>query len=65
MKRQLLLACGLCAVLAPGAMGDPGIGDKAPKVSAGSWWNLPEGLKSAGTETFQGQVVLVEFWTTW
>jgi len=41
------------------------VGDKAPKIAAGGWLNLPEGLKTLALDDLKGRVVMVEFWATW
>ncbi len=65
MKRALFLSPGLCLLLAFGAMGDVGVGDKAPKLTAGSWFNLPQGMSRISSKDLAGQVILLDFWATW
>jgi hypothetical protein len=40
-------------------------GDKAPPLNAGSWLNLPEGMKTLKAKDLTGQILFVEFWATW
>lgn len=47
------------------AQAAPDVGDKAPAISAPSWFNLPEGVKAIRLADLKGQVVIVEFWATW
>jgi len=49
------------------AWAEPGAqtGDKAPPLSAGSWLNLPEGMKTLKAKDLTGQILFVEFWATW
>jgi hypothetical protein len=46
-------------------MGDVGVGDKAPKLTAGSWFNLPQGMSRIRSKDLEGQVILLDFWATW
>jgi hypothetical protein len=41
------------------------VGDRAPLIEAGVWYNLPKGLKHLAMSDLKGQIVLVEFWATW
>ncbi len=65
MRRALVLGSSLCLLLSTGALADVGVGDKAPKLSAGSWFNLPQGMSRISMKDLKGQVVLLDFWATW
>ncbi|OWY70883.1 hypothetical protein B7486_14890 [cyanobacterium TDX16] len=65
MRRHLLLTSILAAGLASPATAGVKIGDEAPAISAGSWFNLPKGIESLTPAHLKGQIVMVEFWATW
>lgn len=79
MRRVGVLALGVLAACTTPAAGEPKIGDRAPKIGdrmpkigerapqidAATWFNLPKGLKHLGMSDLRGQIILVEFWTTW
>jgi len=65
MRGRLLIASSLCVALTSAAMADVGVGDKAPNISAGAWWNLPKGVSRISLKDLRGQVVLLDFWATW
>ena len=50
------------AVAAPAGVS---VGDEAPKITAGAWYNLPGGMKKLTNDHLKGQIVMVEFWATW
>lgn len=59
-------ALTVLALAASSALGGPPEeGDRAPNVTATTWWNLPKGVKRVTLNDLKGQVVLVEFWATW
>ncbi len=64
MRRTALIATMAALTVVP-AMANVNIGDPAPSISAGSWFNLPEGLSSLTSKHLKGRIVMVEFWATW
>jgi thiol-disulfide isomerase/thioredoxin len=40
-------------------------GDKAPKLEAEAWFNLPKGMKTLNPSDLKGQIIIAEFWATW
>lgn len=52
------------ATAAPSAAGVK-LGDKAPPVNAGVWYNLPAGVDALAASHLAGRIVMVEFWATW
>lgn len=65
MTRSGMIASALVLALAAPGLAGVRVGDKAPSVSAGSWYNLPKGIKSLTPAHLKGQIVMVEFWATW
>jgi len=65
MRTRMWGLVGMLAIAASPALAAPGVGDKTPKIGAGGWLNLPEGLKSLTMDELKGRVVMVEFWATW
>jgi hypothetical protein len=65
MRRHLVIFSILAAGLASPVLAGAQIGDKSPAISAGSWFNLPKGIKSLTPAHLKGQIVMVEFWATW
>jgi len=65
MTRQMMLLSGVVALIVTPALGAPNVGDKAPKISADEWYNLPRGVKSIKQSHLDGQIVMLEFWATW
>ncbi|MCG8409604.1 MAG: hypothetical protein MI923_30730 [Phycisphaerales bacterium] len=63
-SRALLLS-GILALTASPVFAAANVGDKAPKIDAGAWFNLPKGMKSINPKHLKGQIVLLEFWATW
>lgn len=65
MRRHLVMLSILAAGLTAPVMAGVQVGDKSPAISAGSWYNLPKGIKSLTPAHLKGQIVMVEFWATW
>lgn len=65
MKASICLIAGIVSFAAVPASADLQVGDRAPGLSAGKWFNLPKGVKQLQRKHLQGQVVVVEFWATW
>lgn len=66
MVRTALLAGATTLALAPlGAQAAISVGDKAPEISAGAWYNLPEGLSKVSLKNLKGKIVVLDFWATW
>jgi hypothetical protein len=62
---RYVLAGLLTAALAPLVGAAPEVGERAPRITAAKWWNLPKGMKKIEMGDLKGRVVLVEFWATW
>ena len=67
MKLSSILLVGIVALIAAPATApaDLAIGDRAPGLSAGKWFNLPGDIKQLQRKHLEGQIVVVEFWATW
>ena len=63
-SRSLLLLALFGSVVSP-ALAGVNVGDPAPDITAGSWSNLPPGMKTLPPEYLKGQIVMLEFWATW
>jgi thiol-disulfide isomerase/thioredoxin len=61
--RALLLGIGLALVGAP-AFAQINLGEKAPKIEADAWYNLPKGMKAVSASDIKGQIIVAEFWQT-
>jgi len=59
----LLIGMGLVLVGTP-AFAEPGVGDKAPKLEADTWYNLPKSMKTLSASDLKGQIIIAEFWHT-
>ena len=59
------MIAAIAALTAVPAMAGVNVGDPAPPISAGSWYNLPKGIKSLTSKHLKGQLIMVEFWATW
>jgi hypothetical protein len=64
MSKRPGLTATLIMILASTGLADPSIGEDAPKIEAGSWFNLPPGIKALQAEHLKGSIVMVEFWNT-
>ncbi len=64
-KSRVALLCGALtfAIVAPTLAVE--VGDEAPEIDPGTWYNLPKGMKTIKSKDLKGQIVLVEFWATW
>ncbi len=67
MKRTLVIIISSCMFALAGsrAMAEPQVGEKAPEIDVGEWFNLPGGMKTVQAKDLKGQIVMVEFWATW
>lgn len=65
MRRESLIAFALMGLAAVPASADVSVGGDAPRIEAGSWYNLPRGVGSLKPKHLDGQIVMVEFWATW
>ncbi len=65
MARRFIVAVGVALAFSSVSTAELKVGDKAPRISAGKWWNLPAGMTKLQHADLAGQVVLVDFWTTW
>ncbi len=67
MKTKLVVVVSSCLFALAGgqALAQPQVGQKAPEVNVGEWFNLPGGMKSVQAKDLKGQIVMVEFWATW
>lgn len=67
MKLSSILLIGIVALIAApaAAPADLAIGDRAPGLTAGKWFNLPGDIKQLQRKHLKGQIVVVEFWATW
>ncbi len=65
MRARSLLASAALACASMPALADVKVGDKAPEIVAGSWYNLPKQVKRLTSDHLKGQIVMVEFWATW
>jgi tetratricopeptide (TPR) repeat protein len=64
MKTRILSLSVLVALLASPALAEPPKeGDKAPKLEAEAWLNLPKGMKTLESKDLKGQIVIIVFWT--
>ncbi len=64
-KSRVALLCGaLTFALAVPTMAVE-VGDDAPEIDPGTWYNLPKGMKTIKAKDLKGQIVLIEFWATW
>ncbi len=61
------LLAGACSLaLAPiSAQAGVSVGDQAPEISAGAWYNLPGGMSKVSLKSLKGQIVVLDFWATW
>lgn len=64
MRRRMILLPGIVALAAAPVLAGPDAGDKAPKIEAPTWFNLPKGVKSLKQSHLDGQIVMLEFWAT-
>ncbi len=62
---SLLAGVFSLAVPATVTWGQMSVGADAPELSVGAWHNLPGGLQKLSLKELKGQVVMIEFWTTW
>jgi len=62
MNRRAFVFAGLL----PFALAAPAmalkVGDMAPEIHAGKWYNAKNGVTLA---KLKGQIVLIDFWATW
>ncbi len=65
MNRHIMLVSGIVALAAGTVLAEPNVGDRAPKISAQEWFNLPKGVKALKPSHLDGQIVMLEFWATW
>lgn len=65
MKSSGLIAIALALSTAAPAAAGVKLGDKAPPVGAGVWYNLPKGVDVLAASHLAGRIVMVEFWATW
>lgn len=64
-RKHLLMLAALVALTATPALAELDVGADAPEISASGWYNLPKGVKSLKASHLKGQIVMLEFWTTW
>ncbi len=60
--RKWLLAGSLLAFAGPATAPAADVGDKAPEIDAGKWYNVDTNVSMA---KLRGKVVLIDFWATW
>lgn len=66
MRGKTLPALLIAALACSSVHADgPGVGDRAPAVSAASWANLPEGVRSLTQKDLKGRILMIDFWATW
>lgn len=65
-KVCFIVACSSALALtgAP-AWAQPQVGEDAPGIDVGEWFNLPGGMSAVKAKDLKGQIVMVEFWATW
>lgn len=64
-KSRVALLCGALTFAVAGSAMAVEVGDDAPEIDPGTWYNLPKGMKTIKAKDLKGQIVLVEFWATW
>ncbi len=60
-KRALMFSSLMCVAIATPALALK-VGDKAPEIHGGKWYNSKGDVTLA---KLKGQIVLIDFWATW
>jgi hypothetical protein len=64
-NRNRIAAMAAALFAAAPALAEVNVGDKAPSIRVGAWYNLPKGVSGLQDQHMRGQILMVEFWATW